>query len=362
MSIVPATPTTPARASNPIRLLSLASLMASLSFACAPEPTSDHEAYSDVAISSPNGRTFNGRWPNGRWPNGRWPNGVSLNDVSIGSGAISSVSVRGSQLIGIDASGNAISGHDFIGANLYAFFDDGSTAQLHIDNVDAATDPTPGLVNEGVVWTYTVSATIDGVTGPLCDDGAGNPIEAFALAGRWDYREGVPGGGAKIADPAAFTFACRRVGALGKCVDIGYKPWASIRTGRGKNSRLVSLEPYHQACIRMLRADYCGDGKSWTVDGTVIDLYDNVGIQSQTTSWTIDAEWGASGALCAGEISSATSGSTFDTQASALAIGNDNTTDVREDPDGNIATCYSALYKASCGTFSSGALIIDRHN
>jgi hypothetical protein len=50
-------------------------------------------------------------------------------------------------------------------------------------------------------------------------------------------------------------------GAEGKCVRFGYKPW-----GLGPNN--VSLAPYFQACVRLVRADYCGDGIAHTRDGT----------------------------------------------------------------------------------------------
>ena len=29
---------------------------------------------------------------------------------------------------------------------------------------------------------------------------------------------------------------------------------------------------HHQACVRMVRADYCGDGRSWTVNGRRVNL------------------------------------------------------------------------------------------
>ena len=41
------------------------------------------------------------------------------------------------------------------------------------------------------------------------------------------------------------------------------------------------LQPYHAACVRMVRADYCGDGRPHTVDGTWIDIWDGLGIQTR---------------------------------------------------------------------------------
>jgi hypothetical protein len=60
-------------------------------------------------------------------------------------------------------------------------------------------------------------------------------------------------------------------GAEGKCVRFGYKPW-----GFGPNH--LPLAPYYQACVRLVRADYCGDGIGHTRDGTPIDIFDTIGI------------------------------------------------------------------------------------
>jgi hypothetical protein len=56
----------------------------------------------------------------------------------------------------------------------------------------------------------------------------------------------------------------------------------------------------HQACVRMIRADYCGDGRPHTRDGTRIDLYDRLGIQRDepVPGMSFEAAWGPGGALC----------------------------------------------------------------
>lgn len=50
----------------------------------------------------------------------------------------------------------------------------------------------------------------------------------------------------------------------------------------------------------MMRADYCGSGKSYTVNGTLIDIYDylNPPIQVPETDWDIEARWTPTGAIC----------------------------------------------------------------
>ena len=82
-------------------------------------------------------------------------------------------------------------------------------------------------------------------------------------------------------------------GAEGKCIRYGYKPW-----GVAPNN--VSLAPYYQACVRLVRADYCGDGMGHTRDGTPIDIFDMIGIQRDEPApgMTFEAAWGPGGAVC----------------------------------------------------------------
>jgi hypothetical protein len=82
-------------------------------------------------------------------------------------------------------------------------------------------------------------------------------------------------------------------GAEAKCIRFGYKPW-----GFGPNH--VALAPYYQTCVRLVRADYCGDGIGHTRDGTPIDLFDTIGIQRDEPApgMTFEAAWRADGAVC----------------------------------------------------------------
>ncbi|MFO0710080.1 MAG: ADYC domain-containing protein [Sandaracinus sp.] len=72
-----------------------------------------------------------------------------------------------------------------------------------------------------------------------------------------------------------------------KCREWGYDP-------------AVVGSATHEACTRMVRADYCGDGTSWTVDGTWIDVGDPAGIQEPTLAreMQFEAGWGPDGAVC----------------------------------------------------------------
>lgn len=113
-----------------------------------------------------------------------------------------------------------------------------------------------------------------------CDNGG---LGMILLAGDWDLESGD-----KLGE-SGVTLACRG-DVLAKCVEWGYEPWLS--------SAHAEL---HQACTRMARADYCGDGTPMTVDGTQIDVYDALSIQGRATRWPVEAEWAPWGATCVGD-------------------------------------------------------------
>ncbi len=115
---------------------------------------------------------------------------------------------------------------------------------------------------------------------------------ALAVRGIWDET------GAHRDAADRFTFACQN-GAIAKCVGWGYKPWAK-KEGR-------PLQDLHQACTRMVRADYCGDGRSHTRDESLIDMYDALKLLTRTThasmTWdpakaSFEAAWSPDGASC----------------------------------------------------------------
>lgn len=115
---------------------------------------------------------------------------------------------------------------------------------------------------------------------------------ALAVQGVWDAS------GARHEEPGRFTFACEN-GAIAKCVTWGYKPWA-MKDGH-------ALAELHQACTRMARADYCGDGRSHTREDSPIDMYDGLQLLTRTTeataSWdpgkaSFEAAWTPEGASC----------------------------------------------------------------
>ena len=105
-------------------------------------------------------------------------------------------------------------------------------------------------IRAGEVVLYTLSEPDPG-TGELHN--ACQPI----LAGvGWAFRS--PGRSRRMAAmlpflaPGRILITCTG-GAKGKCIRFGYQPWRTLPDG-------TSLDPYYQACVRLVRADYGGDG------------------------------------------------------------------------------------------------------
>lgn len=263
-----------------VRPRSIAAAVVALAFAACGSAV-ERSAVSRSAVTVDNGRDLNGRDLNGRDLNGRDLNGRDLN---------------GRDLNGRDLNGRDLNGRLFGGAAFDAeLVLDGSelvvvsggevvargadTLGLHLTTAEGLDYRIDGASLSGDVWGYEVAVRWKDWA-PLCEAGV------VALSGYWDVRQGVETGGDHVPDPGVITFACGE-GALGKCVENGYGPWRSARQGA-----------LHQACTRAIRADYCGDGRSLTRDGTWINLFDADGIQVDSEPWSFEAEWDADGARC----------------------------------------------------------------
>jgi hypothetical protein len=175
---------------------------------------------------------------------------------------------------------------DLIGAILDATDETGRVITLRIDAV-TKDDPSNG---NGDIWLYRFSIPDASAGGwrEFCTPGPDGTVAGFPVAGTWTAD------GRHVRTSAAFTITCTS-GAIGKCIRIGYKPWGD-RKGE-------SLWDYHQACVRMVTADYGGDGISHTRDGTTIDPSDRLGIQSPDPdshgrNLEFEAAWGPDGAVC----------------------------------------------------------------
>jgi hypothetical protein len=208
--------------------------------------------------------------------------GMSLQGVQLQGQNLQGRNLQGISLAGFSVQGTTIAGLK-VGDSLTGNFADGGTTQLVIGDIETDTrDPS------GEITLYTVLYR-NPDTGALENACPADPYgehKAIAVAGTWDAK------GARVASTTQFTLGCTS-GVIAKCVRWGYKPWKSVN---GK-----SLADYHQACTRMARADYCGDGSSHTIDGTWIDVFDNLGIQQKTPGvkgMLSEASWSPAGAVC----------------------------------------------------------------
>jgi hypothetical protein len=244
--------------------------------------------------SSLNGNSLNGLGTNGLNLNGLSLNGLSTNGNTLNGLQINGIEVAGGQLVGTLSGTDApLSGKDFEGALLQGALSDGTTLPLKIEAVNATNDPE--------LLSYTVRYWNGTSWDSLCGEADGAPVQALVLRGRWDLSSGTPTGGDYIDGPGQLTFACHGA-ALSKCAMLGYKPWKTVTECNGTNCHEVPVRALHQACTRMLRADYCGDGMPHTRDGVPVDIWDSFKIQvpvDANGAWLPDAEWSPEGAVCA---------------------------------------------------------------
>ena len=179
----------------------------------------------------------------------------------------------------------SVKGDALSGTVLQGLASDGSQVEVAICGAEpSVTDPS--LVQYNIQVWNTLAQQWEN---PCVALSSPTPL-ALAVSGVWDAS------GAHHDSPDRFTFACEN-GVITKCIHFGYKPWDS-RDGR-------SLADVHQACTRMARADYCGDGHTHTHNGTLFDYYDRFGLVGRTTEssdeWDLkrasfEAAWAPDGA------------------------------------------------------------------
>jgi hypothetical protein len=198
---------------------------------------------------------------------------------------IESVDVNGTVFHVRLVSGKILSGPDLVGATL-ALASSGDAAPRNILIESVKIDPKDP---DHEILLYHMLAVDPGTghTSELCAPNNDGERWAFPVRGQWDAE------GKHISD-TGYTLTCSD-GAQGKCVRFGYKPWKTLANG-------THLDAYHQACVRLVRADYCG-GHGTTRDGMLIDIYDAIGIQAQdpkadAAGVKFEAAWSPAGATC----------------------------------------------------------------
>jgi hypothetical protein len=159
---------------------------------------------------------------------------------SRGQSSSDALEVVGTSFRLTTADGRVLTSPDLVGAVLDAVDEMGRTVTVRIDS--ATRDPSDP---SGDIWFHHFSA-LDAVTHAwreFCTPAADGTVAGMPLVGRWtaDRRH--------LQAPHSFTLTCTS-GAAGKCIRFGYKPW--------RESQGESLWDYHQACVRMIRADRGG--------------------------------------------------------------------------------------------------------
>ncbi|MCA9649618.1 MAG: hypothetical protein H6712_25645 [Myxococcales bacterium] len=247
--------------------------------------------YDNSAV--PNGFRYNGFRYNGFRYNGFRYNGFRYNSSLLDGVAVTDI-VYDPSTGGLEMTESG--GSETFDAGEVMLFqgdeEDGTVFEIRISGVEQITASSQDYQFMQVETRVRESADPEvwGDWEDACLDGGGIPVKAILLPGDWtntDYSfiDGSDSGG------DITTFACRGA-AMAKCVEWGYHPQGTYSS--------TDLGDHHQACTRMVRADYCGDGEHHTENGTVIDVEDDlsINVHESETNENIEAAWGPDGALC----------------------------------------------------------------
>ena len=166
---------------------------------------------------------------------------------------------------GYPATTKAFKGRELVGARLYQ--DTTATADNWLvvsDVIDAselpATEGSGMWASSSHTYLYQVRYTPTGGTAslPLCDMGVNWAVPVKGL---------FTAQGARQESTQRFTLGCDS-GVIAKCYRWGYMPW------RDGSQQPGPITEAHWSCTRMARADYCGQGTPFTLDGTRIRPWD----------------------------------------------------------------------------------------
>jgi hypothetical protein len=196
---------------------------------------------------------------------------------------IVSTEVEGTQFKVSLASGRLLDSSVLAGAVLNLALPGGTTGRVRIEQVERdPRDPDGDIILHRFLVADSSENWVD-----LCAPDAAGARWGFPLRGQWNSE------GQRISE-SGFTLICAS-GAIGKCVRFGYKPWKTTTEG-------IPLAAYHAACVKAVRADYCGN-KGTTRDGQPIDIFDALGIQRPderqgSAAMPFEAAFSEAGAVC----------------------------------------------------------------
>ncbi len=246
-------------------------------------------AYTDTSLASliDNGVELNGMKNNGMKNNGMKNNGVAMHVASIIDGILSAVS---------DDLTISFSSSQLGGTEVLASIEGGATTTYRINKVTYDSTLGTNLYElsfyDGSTWTPACGTD---PTGTYTKGVLNAPVPSVAFSDTWNLIDGSN----VVTDPNLFTFSCVNA-AIGKCVVWGYQRWTNKQECDGGNCKTQDMAFFHQACTRLVRADYCGDGKPHTRNGTAIDVSDSLGIQQRdgVGGFSLEADWRYDGAHC----------------------------------------------------------------
>ena len=125
-----------------------------------------------------------------------------------------------------------------------------------------------------------------GVWTDFCPTEAGKPPNAAV------FFNGYIDAAAKWYGSSQYIGVACADGTATKCMRWGYKPWRTLNPGTGP----VALDQLWRSCYQAAMADYCKDGVTHTVPGTIIDVWDRYGfILPVPESQAFNSPWDAAG-------------------------------------------------------------------
>lgn len=138
---------------------------------------------------------------------------------------------------------------------------------------------------------------------PLASEGGATAAtlpRAMLLDALWSYEHGEMGDGGRIASTDQFSVSCLGTGAIAKCAELGYLPWDRRPGCEAEDEAGCDLAAHHEACVRALRADFCGNGFPLTDPNVPINVYDTLEIRKDGPGKG-EASWNPAGSVCISE-------------------------------------------------------------
>lgn len=183
-------------------------------------------------------------------------------------------------LYGVDDWGVVVSGQQFV-ASLWTIELEATGAKEYLQITHFVPDA------DAARYTFIASASSEGVGNPkfhTCPKDEDTGDFSAVLFADLDVDKAS---GTHLERPDTLYFACAAA-AVGKAAVWGYSPWSTDAST-------------HQTASRAVRADYCGNGQSYTQSGKPLQLSDVHGINDFTDpGQDNEAFWGKRGAVCLG--------------------------------------------------------------